>query len=183
MCKIHPLTKEQRAHRIIANVKNNKPSVMAEKFRHAGLAKRAEARGEVYVYAPIPTFLILGEPYTLQTIQDIVNEEMAEKAKRSAVQSGSDAENASIETPILTLETAYLAAYDDAKDELVEGEVEVTGVRLPLGSTRDWWDELTKHLQPENWTETMEFYVEYLTTPVVCDGERMDALRGRRHFP
>lgn len=37
-------------------------------------------------------------------------------------------------------------------------------------------------LQPENWDETMVFYVEHLIREVECAGVKMEALRIRRHF-
>ena len=168
-----PLTLEQRRDRIIGNLKANKPSIMTAKFAAHHRSEEAERRGEEYVPPPTFTFLILedsgeGTPITLDTVQKLVEEWTTKSASAEAASTS------------LQLQDAKIVQRYGLDEEAGEGE-KVEGVRLS-GGARLWWDKLSGLLQPENWTETMVFYVEYLTREVECEGARMEALRIRRHF-
>ena len=157
----------------MGNLKGNKPSIMVAKFADFATAEEAKKRGVEYARPPSFTFLILenggqGTPITLKAIQKMVDKPGT---------SSSLAEGGSMS---LQLQQATVLLHYDSDEEAEDGE-KVRGVRLN-GHTRLWWDELTRVLQPENWTETMVFYVEHLISKVECAGVKMDALRIRRHF-
>ena len=188
------LTPAQRHQRIITNLKGNKPSIMPSRFA----AYAAHERGERYI-AP-PTFLILNKHFTFEQLQGVyaeIREEHKDTKQQSEdadendkeIKNHNENDNNQTEndnpkvsfTPLEISPTKY-TRYDETQKVSVQGE-ELRCVKLPLGGTRYWWDVLTTRLQPENWPETMEFYVEHLTAQVVdSEGIRMEALRVRRHF-
>ena len=157
----------------MGNLKGNKPSIMVAKFADLAMAEAAEKRGVENARPATFTFLILendgqGTPITLKTIQEIVDK----RVTSSALAEG--------KSTSLQLQEATVLLHYDSDEEAEDGE-KVRGVRLN-GLTRLWWDDLTRVLQPDNWTETMVFYVEHLISKVECAGVKMDALRIRRHF-
>ena len=173
------LTTSERKQRILMNVKGNKPIIMAMKFEHYHRAEEAKQNGEAYIPPPEFTFFIHDEdgetPITLQTIQEIVN-------KRKPRQTSSTSTTAECVQEELTDDPLHLqtARVLSGHDFDTTGE-EVKGIKL-RGNVRGWWNKLTEMLQPEDWPNSMVYYVEHLQDRVLCGGVKMDALRIRRHF-
>lgn len=181
---MRPPTNEELRGRIIDQLKFNKPNKMAEELHCKRLAQEAKARGETYVYSPPDIFLILGGPYTLQTVQELVNERYEERRPMlSALRYPCSPTEETLATPdVVTPEAAHLAVFDHATGDWVEGE-EVTGVILRSGSVSDWWEFLTARLQnPTGWPDTMEYYLERLRNGVLVAGTNMEAFRARKRF-
>ena len=182
--KASSMTPEQRQNHRIANLKCHKPSIMAENFRAYYKAQAAQKRGEEYKYIPPSIFLILDEggPFSIQTAEEIIDEWGKWQSERSGEETDSEPMANIDGKGLLHPESAYLLRY--GQSTYVKGD-EVHGVVLEHGGARNWWNELTKRLQPEDgrWSDTMEWYVEYLQPGVECGGNKMEAFRVKRHFP
>ena len=165
------------------NVKGNKPSVMVMKFEDFNCAEAAKRKGEAYVREPDFTFLIHDcddndhTPLTLQTIRQIIRERKARRTASASTAAGEvEDEEATDELPQLQTAKLLSGHSSDATDE------EVHGIKL-RGNVRNWWNELTEMLQPEDWpVKIWSITLSIFKIGSVCGGVKMDALRVRRHF-